>query len=78
MTEDNHSNAHQGAQQACWQVDEQPVGSVCEADWAGMEQNPDNAGGLTLDTLRAQASIDWARTVPYPKLLAAHAAAKGR
>jgi hypothetical protein len=38
------------ADQDCWR------GTVCEADWAGVEQNPDNAGGMTLDTLRARRS----------------------
>ena len=33
-------------------------GTVPEADWAGVEQNADNAGGLTLDTLRGEAFID--------------------
>ena len=37
-----------------------------EADWAGVEQNADNAGGLTLDTLRAEAFIDRARMAPNP------------
>ena len=39
-------------------------GTVPEADWAGVEQNADNAGGLTLDTLRAEAFIDRARMAP--------------
>ena len=52
-------------------------GTVCEADWAGVEQNPDNAGGLPLDTLRGEAFIDRARTAVLPKVQAALAAAKG-
>jgi hypothetical protein len=52
-------------------------GTVPKADWAGVEQNPDNALGLTLDTLGGEAFIDRARTAPLPKLQAALAAAKG-
>jgi hypothetical protein len=52
--------------------------TVCEVDWAGVEQNADNVLGLTLDTLGGEAFIDQVRTAPYPKLQAAHAAAKGR
>ena len=43
-------------------------GTVCEAEGAGVEQNADHVLGLTLDTLRAEAFIDRARTAPYPKL----------
>jgi hypothetical protein len=50
---------------------------VPEAGWAGVEQNADNAGGLTLDTLRGEAFIDRARKAVLPKLQAALAAAKG-
>jgi hypothetical protein len=46
-------------------------GTVCEADWAGVEQNADNAGGLTLDTLRGEAFIDRRERRPLPKLQAA-------
>jgi hypothetical protein len=52
-------------------------GTVCEADWAGVEQNAGKVLGLTLDTLRGEVFIDWARTAPYPRLQAALAAAKG-
>jgi hypothetical protein len=31
----------------------------------GVEQNADNAGGLTLDPLRGEAFIDRARTAPF-------------
>jgi hypothetical protein len=41
-------------------------GTVCEADWAGVEQNADNALGLTLATLRGKGFIDRARTAPLP------------
>jgi hypothetical protein len=43
-----------------------------------VEQNPDNALGLTLDTLGGEAFIDRAQTAPLPKLQAALAAATGR
>ena len=52
-------------------------GTVCEADWAGVEQNADNALGLTLDTLGGEAFIDRRERRPFQKLQAALAAAKG-